>query len=206
MIAIIDYGMGNVGSILNMIKKVGGNAVITSDHHEIEMAEKLILPGVGSFDHGMINLTNRGVIPLVEKKVLQDKTPILGICLGMQLMTRSSEEGTSPGLSWVDAKTVKFRMSASPGSLKIPHMGWNTIVLKKKCSLTDALPPEPRYYFVHSYHVECMDASDILATTFYGYEFVSAFQHDNIIGVQFHPEKSHKFGMAIMRNFIAFRQ
>jgi glutamine amidotransferase len=202
MIAIIDYGMGNLGSIANMLKKIGAKAVITSEAATIDAAEKLILPGVGAFDNGMKNLNDLGLIPLLNTKVLKQKTPVLGVCLGMQLITKSSEEGTLPGLGWVEAKTVKFEFNGKPHNLKIPHMGWNFMDLKQDNSILADMYESPRFYFVHSYHVVCQDQKDVLATTDYGYEFASAIAKENIIGMQFHPEKSHKFGMRLFKNFV----
>jgi glutamine amidotransferase len=198
MITIIDYGMGNLGSIANMVKKVGAKSIITSDLDEIQKATKLILPGVGSFDNGMKQLRELGFIDVLNKKILEDKTPIMGICLGMQLMTQSSEEGTLEGLGWIEAKTHKFVSD----SLKVPHMGWNISMIQKDSSLYTAPKIEKRFYFVHSYYVSCKKQEDILSTTSYGHEFVSSFEKENIIGVQFHPEKSHKFGMALFKNFV----
>lgn len=198
MIAIIDYGMGNLGSIANMIKKVGYKCIITSDLEEIKTASKLILPGVGSFDNGMKNLADLGMIEVLNQKVLIDKTPILGICLGMQLMTKSSEEGKLSGLGWIDAQTKKFVSDI----LKIPHMGWNLIKHQKNSHLFDEYTSEKRFYFVHSYCIECFNYEDVLTTTPYTHEFVSSFEKENIIGVQFHPEKSHKFGMSLLKNFV----
>lgn len=201
MIVIIDYNLGNPGSILNMIKKIGYNAVLTSDIKQLENASKIILPGVGSFDTGVRNLKNLNLINLLNKKVIEEKTPILGICLGMQLMTLSSEEGKEKGLGWLNAITKKFNFQNK--ELKVPHMGWNTITLRKHSKLFNEMEnQENRFYFVHSYAVECHDENDILTTTCYGYEFVSSFEKENIIGVQFHPEKSHKFGMQLLKNFI----
>ncbi len=198
MITIIDYGMGNLGSIANMIKKVGGRSIITSDIEVVKNATKLILPGVGTFDNGMQYLKDSGLIEALNQKVLEEKVPILGICLGMQIMTNRSEEGTMVGLGWVDAEVKKFVSD----ELKIPHMGWNIVEHKKNSKLFDERESEKRFYFVHSYCVSCNSEDDILTTTPYGHDFVSSFEKDNIIGLQFHPEKSHKFGMSIMRNFV----
>ncbi len=198
MIIVIDYGMGNLGSIANMIKKVGYKCIITSDLEEIKKATKLILPGVGSFDNGMKNLENLGMIEVLNQKVLVEKTPILGICLGMQLMTKSSEEGNLLGLGWIEADTKKFVSD----TLKIPHMGWNTIKHQKNSKLFDESENEKRFYFVHSYCVNCNQEVDILTNTNYIQDFVSSFQKENIVGVQFHPEKSHKFGMSLIKNFV----
>lgn len=200
MIVIVDYGVGNLGSILNMLKKAGAEAVIASDPESISQAKKLILPGVGSFDFGMQQLNNSGLTPILNKKILEEKTPILGICLGMQLFTKSSEEGHQAGLGWIDAETVKFKIKPE-SKLKIPHMGWNNILLKKRSKLLEHLPEDPRYYFVHSYHVQCNNVSDVLVTAEYGYEFTCGVEKENILGVQFHPEKSHKFGLTLFENF-----
>lgn len=201
MITIVDYGVGNLGSIQNMLKKVGAKSVISSNANEIEMAEKLILPGVGAFDAGMKNLTEYGLIPPLNNAVIKRKAPILGICLGMQLMTKGSEEGQLSGLGWIDAHTVRF--SADIGeTLRVPHMGWNTVQQAKVSPLTCNLPNEPRFYFVHSYYVRCQNQGDVLLRTQYGTTiFDAALEHNNIFGYQFHPEKSHKFGIALFRAF-----
>jgi glutamine amidotransferase len=190
--------MGNVGSVYNMIKKIGFEALITSNINEIEKAKKIILPGVGAFDNGIINLKKLGLIEILEYKVFKERVPILGICLGMQLMTKKSEEGELQGLSWIDAETKRFVSD----TYKIPHMGWNYVKIIKDSDLFSSEFSEWRFYFVHSYYVECYNKDDILTTTFYIHDFVSSFQRENIIGVQFHPEKSHKFGMMLLKNFI----
>jgi len=200
MIVIIDYQMGNIGSILNMLKKIGAAGTISSDPAVIGQADRLILPGVGAFDQGMANLERMGLIPVLNEKVMVGRTPVLGICLGMQLMTKSSEEGKKAGLGWVNARTVRFKHDPAL-NLKVPHMGWNAIVPKKESPLLADMYAEPRFYFVHSYHAVCGDPADVLTSTFHGYEFTSAFQHGSVIGVQFHPEKSHKFGMRLLKNF-----
>lgn len=199
MITIIDYNMGNLGSIKNMLKKVGVDSCISSDPVEIGAASKMILPGVGAFDAGMANLERSGLIPLLNRRVLEDRVPTLGICLGMQLMTKRSEEGARAGLGWIDADALRFRPAVT--TLKVPHMGWNRVVPVRSSPLTDDLPEEPRFYFVHSFFVRCRDNADVLLTTAFGEPFASAFQRGNVCGVQFHPEKSHKFGMALLRNF-----
>jgi glutamine amidotransferase len=202
MIVIIDYGLGNLGSIKNMFKKIGTEAIVSSEASDIEKAEKLILPGVGNFDHGMRNLEGLGLLSILEHKVIQKKTPILGICLGMQLFARKSEEGNSTGLRWIDAETLRFRFEDADGRLKIPHMGWNLVKICQRNPLFEEMYPEPRFYFVHSYHVTCRNEEEVLTRTFYGFEFVSSVRKENIYGVQFHPEKSHKFGMKLLKNFI----
>ena len=202
MITVIDCHIGNPGSILNMLKKLEVKAVLSSSTADIVNADKLILPGVGSFDTGMKNLAALGLIPVLNKKVIEDKTPILGICLGMQLFTRASEEGILPGLGWIDAETVRFRFDNTQDvQNRIPHMGWNTVKIIRASKLFTDMYSESRFYFVHSYHIRCNRDEDITTTTFYGYEFVSSIVSDNIAGVQFHPEKSHKFGMKLLVNF-----
>jgi glutamine amidotransferase len=201
MIIIIDYGLGNLGSMANMLKKIGAVAVVSSDPSAIGAANKLILPGVGSFDEGMKNLKTRGLLQVLNKRVLEDKIFILGVCLGMHLFTKKSEEGKIAGLGWIDAETVRFKFDGEKEKLKIPHMGWNTIKVKKESTLFRDPFPEMRFYFVHSYHAVCLKDDDILTETHYGYDFTSSFQRENIIGVQFHPEKSHKFGMKLLKNF-----
>ena len=200
MIIIIDYGLGNLLSIKNMFKKVGvRDVVITSDVKIIEKASKIILPGVGAFDNGMKHLQEYGLIKVLNKKALVDKVPFLGICLGMQLMTKRSEEGSLPGLGWFDAITEKFQLKDS--SLKIPHMGWNYVQNNNSENVFLKEAKKYRFYFVHSYHVKCNNENDVLFTTNYDNEFNSAIQKDNLIGMQFHPEKSLHFGMDIFESF-----
>jgi glutamine amidotransferase len=202
-IIIINYGMGNVGSIANMLKKIGKNSVISSDYNIIKNAKKLILPGVGAFDNAIKNIHNLGLFDLLNEKVLVEKVPILGICLGIQLFTKRSDEGTLNGFGWIDAETISFEKNLDKSKYKIPHMGWNTINIKKNISLIEGLNnQDTRFYFVHSYFVSCASNQDILTTTNYGIEFASSVQRDNIFGVQFHPEKSHKFGMQLLKNFV----
>lgn len=201
MIVIINYEMGNVGSILNMLKKIGASAKISADPEDIGAANKLILPGVGAFDRGMTNLANRGLIPILNKRVLEEKCPILGICLGMQMMCKRSEEGTRHGLGWIEAETRRFKFDETLGRLKIPHMGWNIVNPLDTSGILDGYEGPPRFYFVHSFHVCCTDHRDVMATTTYGYEFTSAIRKNNIFGTQFHPEKSHKFGMRLLHNY-----
>ncbi|MBD3318139.1 MAG: imidazole glycerol phosphate synthase subunit HisH [Chitinivibrionales bacterium] len=201
MIVIIDAGMGNLGSIFNMLRKVGANSRVSDKVEDILTADKLILPGVGHFDYGMNSLEERGHIQVLNQKVLEEKCPVLGICLGMQLMTRRSEEGKRQGLGWIQADTKRFSFTATDSKLKIPHMGWNSIDTVKGASLFEPLRGNPRFYFVHSYYVVPDNDNDIAARTSYGGEFCSAIQHDNMYGTQFHPEKSHKFGIAVMDAF-----
>lgn len=202
MIAIVDYGCGNLGSIKNMIRKIGGEAVITSDSEEIKKADKIILPGVGSFDTGMNNLKKSGFINVLNEKAFVEKVPVLGICLGMQLMTKGSEEGVESGLGWFEAETIKFKFEKGSKN-KIPNMGWKNVLQKKSSIYFRDMFEEPRFYFVHSYYVQSNKSEDILTTTVYGTEYVSAFEKDNLCGVQFHPEKSHKYGMKLFSNFLS---
>ena len=186
-----------------MLKKIGVKSKITFDFRDIECAEKIIIPGVGAFDNAMKKIKEYGIIPLLNHKVNQDKTPVLGICLGMQILARKSEEGRLPGLGWIDAEVRKFKFGNNERfNLKIPHMGWNELMVKKPDPLFDGLDDESRFYFVHSYHMICNNEDNVLAVTEYGYNFESVVVKDNIIGVQFHPEKSHKFGMKLLKNFI----
>jgi imidazole glycerol-phosphate synthase subunit HisH len=203
MVTVIDYRMGNIGSIANMIAKVGGKAKVTSDPALLRDAQKLILPGVGHFDRGMTNLAELGLAPVLQELVIERRVPVLGICLGMQLMCRSSDEGERRGLEWVDAEVKRFDTTSHPG-MKVPHMGWNIAKPTRESPLFDTTPSEPqRFYFVHSYYVECLDSRDVLTKTNYEGEFCSSFLRGNICGVQFHPEKSHVFGMDLFRRFLA---
>jgi glutamine amidotransferase len=199
MVTVIDYGMGNLGSIQNMFKRIKVESEITGDIEKIAAAKKLLLPGVGAFDAAIEKIESSGLREILDKKVLKEKIPVLGICLGMQLLTKTSEEGVLPGLGWIDAHTVKFNFSDN--SLKVPHMGWNLVKIKNSSPLIDNLSSEPRFYFVHSFHVQCNNPADVLTTTHYGIDFHSIIQHNNIFGAQFHPEKSHKFGMKLLENF-----
>jgi imidazole glycerol-phosphate synthase subunit HisH len=203
MITIIDYKTGNLGSIQNILKRIGEPSVVTSDPAVIANATKLILPGVGAFDTGMKNLTELGLIDILNKKVVNEKVPVLGICLGMQVLSKGSEEGTLPGLGWIDSTTVRFRFQ-NTAEYKIPHMGWNFINQHKPSRLFDNMHTDPRFYFVHSYYFSPADPEDILTTTTYEIEFTSSVEKGNILGVQFHPEKSHKFGMKLLKNFVDF--
>ena len=196
---IINYGIGNLSSIANMLKKIGITAKISSDKNEIINSNKIILPGVGNFEHCMQMFNNSGLRPIIEQKALHDKIPLLGICVGHQMLFESSEEGNVAGLGWIPGKVVKFTPDFLPENYKIPHMGWADIQITNQNNLFNDIE-EPRYYFVHSYHVVC-DPVYTIATSNYGYEFNAAVQYHNIFGVQFHPEKSHSFGMKLFKNF-----
>jgi glutamine amidotransferase len=202
MICIVNYGLGNLNSIRNIIKKIGGESKIIDDVGELKEARKLILPGIGAVDHGMQFLNQRGWVDELNSAVLERKVPVLGICLGMQLMCKGSEEGVLPGLGWFDADVRRFRIpEGSP--YKIPHMGWNALSIKKDNPLIGQKEEEQRFYFVHSYHVVCNNTEDVLASAVHGYEFTASISRDNIYATQFHPEKSHRFGMELLKNFIA---
>lgn len=199
-IAIVDYGLGNLRSIEKAFKKIYQHVDITRDINDLKKAEKIILPGVGHYKTGMINLKSMGIEKVLYNKVMIEKTPILGICLGMQLFCNYSEEGDCNGLGWIDANVVKFRVS-NKIKYKIPHIGWNSLNLKQENQLKTNVEQKVLFYFVHSYHIECNDISDIWMTTNYDYEFVSGIKRGNIYGVQFHPEKSHDAGLELLKNF-----
>lgn len=203
MITIVDYKTGNLGSIQNILKRIGEQSVVTSDKDQIANATKLILPGVGAFDTGMRNLIDLDLVDVLNNKVVKEKTPVLGICLGMQLLSKGSEEGELEGLGWIDARTIKFRFEDSI-EYKTPHMGWNFIKQYKPSRLLEEMFSDPRFYFVHSYYFKTENPEDILTSTTYEIEFTSAVEKENILGVQFHPEKSHKFGMKLLKNFVDF--
>ena len=202
MVTIVNYGMGNLGSIKNMFKYIGVEAIIESDIDKIAKASKILLPGVGSFDAAMKRINDSNLIEVLNEKALKEQIPILGICLGMQLMTKSSDEGNLKGLGWIDAKTLSFKKFLPSGS-RIPHMGWNSVSISSSSLLTSELDKydEARFYFVHSYFVKVDDEKNSILKTNYGITFDSAIQKDNIYGTQFHPEKSHKFGIKIFENF-----
>ena len=201
MIVVVDYGVGNLGSIVNMFKKAGVKAMASSDRQVIEQAEKLILPGIGAFDSGMQRLNEYGLVPLLTRLVMEKKIPVLGLCLGLQLMTRGSEEGRLAGLGWIDAVAVRYKFGPDQPGLKVPHMGWNTIEIRRPHPLIEDLEADSRFYFVHSFYVQCRDENAVLAETDYGGYFHSIVGKDNIMGAQFHPEKSHKYGMRLLKNF-----
>ena len=200
MITIINYGMGNLGSVTNMLKKIGVHCKITSDINEIEQAKKIILPGVGAFDAAVSRIDELNLRPVLTYKAKEQKIPFLGICLGMQLLTRGSEEGVLKGLNFVPAQTIKFKFEKD-SDLKIPHMGWNFVKENTKSKLTEGFIDEYRFYFVHSYYVLCDKPENSILKTTHGVEFDSAIQHENVYGAQFHPEKSHKYGMHLLTNF-----
>lgn len=198
-ISILDYGLGNAGSISNMFRKIGASAVMAATPGQLGSASKILLPGVGSFDAGMRALEVRGLVePLLGRA--RAGIPILGICLGMQLLARASDEGALPGLGLFDARCQRFQMPAA-SALKVPHMGWALLARQRDSRLLRGLDESARFYFVHSYHVVCADRQDVVATSDYGGAFVSMIERGNVMGAQFHPEKSHRFGMQLLRNF-----
>ena len=201
-ITIINYGMGNTGSIRNMLTKIGIKSAVSSDYEAIAAADKLILPGVGAFDPAMKRLQDLNVISLLNDRVINDLVPFLGVCLGMQLITTGSDEGELPGLGWVDARARSFASSGLNDSLPVPHMGWNSVNDIGPSLLLDGMTSDARFYFAHSYYVDCDDSADVQGTSQYGVEFASVIGRQNIFGVQFHPEKSHRFGMAVLRGFV----
>lgn len=200
MIAIIDYGMGNLRSVQKAFHRIGADAIIAADKEQIQQATKLILPGVGHFEKGMLNLREKNLIDALKHSVIEKKIPILGICLGMQLLTSRSEEGNCDGLGFIDAQAIHFSKIIKDANFKIPHIGWNSLHI---CKNSDVIASdENMMYFVHSFAVKCNNKEDVLVETTYGDTFHSGFQKDNIIGLQFHPEKSHKPGLEILRNFV----
>lgn len=204
MIGILDYGIGNLSSIQNMLKKAGFNSKRIKSVDDLYTVDKIILPGVGAFDYGMEMLQASNFIPTLNELVLEKKMPTLGICLGMQLMCKSSDEGVLSGLNWVDAKVRSFDFQQQDHILKVPHMGWNEVSVVSENILLKKDIENLRYYFVHSYYVDCNNIEDIIITCQYGHEFVVGFRKDNIFGVQFHPEKSHRFGLELLKNFASY--
>ena len=199
MITILDYGIGNLSSIQNMLKKAGASAVISSREEDILQASKILLPGMGHFDNCMQKLNASGLRPALEQKALVEKIPVLGICVGLQMYMQSSEEGSEPGLGWIPGKTIRFQPGQMQANQKIPNMGWLEIKIEKQSRLTEQLD-ESRFYFAHSFHVQPANDEDILITAEYGYSFTAGIEKGNLAGVQFHPEKSHRFGMQLLKN------
>lgn len=201
VITIVDYGTGNLKSITNMLARIGISSQLASTPQQLAEATKILLPGVGAFDAGMRALLERGLLDALDERVTVARVPVLGICLGMQLLAESSEEGELPGLGWIPGRSQRFVFAPLTPPLKVPHMGWNVVTPKRPSLLLDAVPLPRRFYFVHSYHLVCTHVEDILATTSYGITFTAAVAHENILGLQFHPEKSHKYGMAVLKAF-----
>lgn len=206
MITIVDYGMGNLGSVANMIRKVGGEAQITGDIDTISNATKLILPGVGAFDGAMNRLHDQNLVDVLNKKALEDKIPVLGICLGMQLLTDGSDEGKRPGLGWIPGRAHSFKKAFQEKGISeeylVPHMGWNSVRIQNNCALTTDFYDEMRFYFVHSFYVKADNPENKMLEATHGISFDAALVRDNIYGMQFHPEKSHKFGFKVFQSFL----
>jgi imidazole glycerol-phosphate synthase subunit HisH len=202
-IIIIDYGMGNLRSVQKKFERININAEITEDLVKIKNAKKLVLPGVGHFANGVKKLKENGLWDILNQRVIIDKVPIIGICLGMQLMAKKSEEGDVEGFGWFDANVVRFRVSDKI-KFKVPQMGWNNVIIRKENPFFKGIDPEAQFYFVHSYYWVCNNPDDELTSTQYDYQFTSAVFKENILGVQFHPEKSHEQGELLLKNFIKF--
>ncbi len=201
MITIVDYGLGNLGSVENMLRHLGIETKRSGDPEVVRDADKLLLPGVGAFDRGMRNLRNAGLIDALVDAVRRRGVPLLGICLGMQLLMERSEEGEESGLGWIPGSVRRFVFPPGTAQLKVPHMGWNTVRVLRESPLLGQLPQASRFYFVHAFHVEPQRPEDVILEASYGIEFAAGIAHDNVYGVQFHPEKSHRFGMRLLESF-----
>ncbi len=206
MIVIVNYGIGNLDSILRAFRRQGADVRLSSSAAELKQAQGVILPGVGSFAKAMEYLTRSELFPVLQSKVLEERRPILGICLGFQMFTKWSEEGDAEGLGWIDAQTKRFNFNGMEPQPKMPHMGWNDLKRHKDSPIFEGIHKDACYYFAHSYCVSCNDEDAVLAETNYGYPFVSAVQKDNIFGTQFHPEKSHANGLQLVQNFIGLAE
>jgi len=202
LVTVVDLDMGNIGAIPNMLRRLGVRAVVTADPAVIGEAERIVLPGVGSFDTAMDGLARPGIRDTLEARVRGDGIPLLGICLGMEILGESSEEGTSTGLGWVPGHVVRFRLDPDKGDPSVPHMGWNEVASARANPLVHA-DEDVRFYFAQSFHFEATEAADVIGWTTWGYRYASAIQRDNVLGVQFHPEKSHRFGLELLRRFVA---
>lgn len=200
MFLVLDYGVGNLISIRNMLKKAGQEAIVSGNKEDLKSATKLLLPGMGHFDNCMKRLNDSGLRDLVEKKAMIEKIPVLGICVGLQMFMEGSEEGEEPGLGWVKGDTKRFDISLMNEKEKIPNMGWLDIKIEKRSPILENLE-DSRFYFAHSYHVNPSEKNNVLISAHYGYDFTAAVEQDNLVGVQFHPEKSHRFGMQLLKNF-----
>ena len=200
LVVIVDYDMGNVGSLLKMFRRIGSTVLVSHRVEDLEKASHMVLPGVGAFDKAITKISQiSGLRELLVEKVEQQSTPLLGVCLGMQLLLNSSDEGPGNGFGWISGHVRKFKNSADH---RVPHMGWNSISVHKEDLLLEGLDNRARFYFVHSFFADAVNSGDILATTSHGAEFASVVRRDNVMGVQFHPEKSHSFGMKVLRNFL----
>ena len=201
MITIIDYGLGNIRAFVNVYERLNIKTKVAHSAEDIKDASKIILPGVGAFDYAMSQLNASGMRDELEKQVLENNIPIVGICVGMQMLAKSSEEGILPGLGWIDGKVKIFDTSLIPYKTRLPHMGWNSINPDNLNPLMVGLTPESRFYFLHSYYFVCENDENIISTTEYGITYSCAVNRDNIYGIQFHPEKSHSNGVQLLKNF-----
>lgn len=201
MIGIVDYGLGNVQAIENIYRRLGIPVRVASDAASLSQADRIVLPGVGAFDWAMGRLDASGMRATLERRVLEDKCPVIGICVGMQMLARRSDEGRSAGLGWIDADVRLFDESRFDGPTHLPHMGWNDVTPRSGESLFAGLEEDSRFYFLHSYFFAPADGIDDIATCNYGGEFCCAIRHGNVMGVQFHPEKSHQWGIRLLKNF-----
>lgn len=201
MITILDYGLGNIRAFLNVYERLNIDVEIAKNDSQIEGATKIILPGVGSFDYAMNLLNKSGMRDALEKQVFENKIPVMGICVGMQMLAKSSDEGKLPGLGWIDGNVKLFDTTKIPYKTRLPHMGWNSIRPEKNIALLDGFDEASRFYFLHSYYFECNQPHNVIATTDYGINYASAVKEDNIYGIQFHPEKSHSNGVQLLQNF-----
>jgi glutamine amidotransferase len=201
MITIIDYGLGNIRAFTNVYERLNIEVRIAQKANDLRNATKVILPGVGAFDHAMMQLNSSGMREELERQVMINQVPVLGICVGMQILARSSDEGLLPGLGWIDGTVKLFDTSKINGKPKLPHMGWNTVRPLKENTLMTGLNDGSRFYFLHSYYFACNDSANVISTTEYGITFASAVNHNNVFGIQFHPEKSHSNGIRVLQNF-----
>ena len=201
MIAIIDYGLGNIRAFANVYHNLNIPLIVAKKKEDLQEATKLLLPGVGAFDYAMQRINDSGMREIIDQKVLVDRIPVLGICVGMQMLANKSEEGVLLGLGWIDGEVKKFRLASGITTMKIPHMGWNTVMPMHGNGLLSGLDNESRFYFLHSFYFKCANACNTIATTDYNGEFASAVNSNNVYGVQFHPEKSHQWGIRLLENF-----
>jgi len=201
LITIVDYGLGNIAAFLNMYKRMNVPAKAVQTAEALADAKRIVLPGVGAFDHAMNLLDASGMRSTLERLVSVEKVPVIGICVGMQILTDGSDEGSRAGLGWIPGRTRAFGVREDMGDLPLPHMGWNDVAPEPERSLFNSLDERPRFYFLHSYYVEPADVAHRAATAHYGFDFACAVQRENVWGVQFHPEKSHHFGATVLKNF-----
>ncbi|WP_423708677.1 imidazole glycerol phosphate synthase subunit HisH [Undibacterium sp. WLX3042] len=201
MIRIIDYGLGNVSAFVNMYKRMNIPALPAKSVDDLRDASKLILPGVGAFDHAMYLLTNSGMKDMLDQMVMHEKVPVLGVCVGMQILANDSEEGISKGLAWVPGHVRNFNTALQDRCPPLPHMGWNNVVPKTDDPLFDGMAESMRFYFLHSFYFDCLDPEHSIATAEYGIKFSCVIRNENVYGTQCHPEKSHHFGAALLKNF-----